>query len=175
MPHISCLLSKQISSHFLSVCSELIQQVCQVMGVTVNLLSIYISVYFKSIKWDHSFLNKQKIVENELYLKLPFWFLRWSFTMQPWTRNAIVSPCCAHLTKGVYFLFLPFAEGPTAPSMLTESSPACLRRAAGATNQQNNRSGISSTMRNTISLSSWSKETAPTKRSGSSGTPWSPA
>lgn len=60
-------------------------------------------------------------------------------------------------------------------SMLTESLPACLRRAPGATNQQNNRRGISSTTRNTISLSSWSEETAPTKRSGFSGTPWSPA
>lgn len=55
MLHIFCLISKQISSiskqiSFLSVCFELTQQVCQVTGVIVNLLNIYFSVYFKSIR-----------------------------------------------------------------------------------------------------------------------------
>lgn len=61
MLRMSCFVSKQIRSYFLYVCFEVTQQVCQVMGVIVKLLSIYVSVYFKSVKWDHSFLNKCKI------------------------------------------------------------------------------------------------------------------
>lgn len=72
--------------------------------------------------------------------------------------------CFFHLPKGQLLI-------PCWPKV----QPACLSSADGATNQQNNRSGISSTTRNTIFLSSWSEETASTKRSGSSGTPWSPA